>query len=115
MPIMPNFRSNRFAPHHFMMSTRGLTTLEFSLAASGIALALGVFLVPLFDRASDALIIRAASNGGIDRTGTGSVRSDPLARAPDGQKVRYIFRAVLHGKDQPPCIAFTNGTDNGHC
>ncbi|MEN0087259.1 MAG: hypothetical protein AAF737_02375 [Pseudomonadota bacterium] len=112
---MHNSRSNSFKPSRFVALTHGLTTLEFSLAASGIALALGVFLVPMFDRASDAQIIRSASNAGIDRTVTGSVRSDPLARAPEGQQVRYIFRSVLHGKDQPPCIAFTNGTDNGHC
>lgn len=107
---MRNFCFSRFAA-----SSRGLTTLEFSLAASGLALMLGMFLVPMLDRASDAQIIRAASDGGVDMTVTGSVRSDPLARPTNGQQVRYIFRSVLQSKDQPPCVAYTNGQDNGHC
>ncbi|MEO0497312.1 MAG: hypothetical protein AAF141_08070 [Pseudomonadota bacterium] len=104
-----------FPLRRFALSSHGLTTLEFSLAASVGALALGLFLVPMLDRASETQIIRAAANNGVDLTVTGSVRSDPLARPSDGRQVRYIFRSVLHGKDQPPCVAYTNGTDNGHC
>ncbi|MEO0635601.1 MAG: hypothetical protein AAFY73_03035 [Pseudomonadota bacterium] len=99
----------------FAKASDGLTTLEFSLMACVTALGAGMLLVPMLDRASNPEIIRSASNGPIDMTVTGSVRSDPTVQAPQGLKVRYIFRSVLQDKDQPPCVAYTNGTNNGHC
>ncbi|MEM1366012.1 MAG: hypothetical protein AAGH82_09700 [Pseudomonadota bacterium] len=106
-------RSQAF--RRFSASTKAITTLEFSLVASAAALFLGMFLVPVFDRASDMQIVRATSNGGVDMTVTGSVRSDPFAVPADDKKVRYIFRSITQGKNSPPCIAYTNGSDNGHC
>ena len=90
--------------------------MEFSLAAGAVAIALGLVLVPMADRMSEPDIIRSASNGGnVDMTVTGSVPVNPAGVSLAPRRIKSISRSVLQRADEPPCITYSDGSDNGHC
>jgi uncharacterized protein (UPF0333 family) len=107
----------------FLLSTRGLTSIEFSVLAAGATLAFALVLMPVADRLSKrsqlVAVERTApspvaplnltARNGVDRTTTASVPRS------DNRTVRSITHSVLQDPQAGPCILYSDGSNNGNC
>lgn len=101
------FKSNM---KQLVCESKALTTLEFSLFASGLALVLGMIVMPMAQNYADS-----RTNPGIDMTTTASVNPQDTVNRLSKKRVVSVTRSILHGNSSKSCIRYADGSENDNC
>ena len=85
----------------------GQGMLRITLLFGTFAIAIALFLTPLFDRAGGTHTASGPVYAGLDRTTTGTVRTS--------SRQYTLRRSVLQTSPTSMCVIYTNGTRSGDC